>query len=188
MMKYFLLTIGIFSLLSCSEIEKATEEQLERAIATHPYDSTYIDDVSRYYQIKNFIESNIDTLMKYRDSKHKVISIGKNTVDTLIVPQDCHCFAKNTSHDLKSAPPLLQNSLKWQWEQIGMMNRISFCKDGEISIVVNSELIQDGVYAIHKLIWHETINPNHRRYTKEKSIKINENWTYRIGLIENYGW
>ena len=177
---------ALLALASCYPSEEEKIKILNDANA----DKEVIDNISKYDDLRSFLENNIISIFEYRNSKNFVVNIGENgPIDTVQENEDCYLFfnGNNPTYNLTNVPNDIQPKLETLWKKIGDENIVllDLCKDKSIRIVVKNIEI-DGVDLSHQLL--SNISKNRSYSTEyEKDSLIGVNWIYRIGIFDQSG-
>lgn len=145
-----------------------------------------IQDIAKYENLKNFLEKNIDTIIRFRYYKNLVTnSRGEDKPDsTYLSDDDCYSFFQgNDQYDITNVPNHLKKKLDSLFYSLSEKEITSFevCKDRKITIELKCERFENGLALLHTLIWNTTSNNN---FAYQKDTVLLNKCIYRIRLTE----
>lgn len=169
----------------------ATNEQRKQAMDNAFFDKNVIGKLANYEKLKEFLEMNIDTIIKFRYSKNTATLVsGQGQPDSnYLADDDCYIFFQgNTRYDISNVPDFLKDQLDTIFRLFGEkdINSFEVCKNKKISIQVRSKGGENGLYISHNLLWNTKIERDYA-YSDNKDTLIKKNCIYRIGMTEHHG-
>ncbi len=186
MTKLFIL-LFFFVMFSCDFIipTSATNEQKKQAMHNTSFDKNVIDNIANYKKLKVFLETNLDTIIKFRYSKNTAVLSNKPD-STYLINNYCYDFFQNNSrYDISNVPKFLKKQLDTLFHSFGEKNIYSFeiCKDKKISITAKRTEGENNLSIYHKLLWNIKIEEYDTHYNKY--IPIDKDGVYEIQVIEH---
>jgi hypothetical protein len=168
----------------------ASEKQKKDKMKSAYFNPNIIMNIDKYESLKNFLENNIDTIIKFRYSKN-IASLyrGNGQSDSNYLADDyCYSFIQGNNPDnIMNVPENLKRKLESSFYSLDEKDIFSYevCKDKKISITISCEGDENGLYISHNLIWDKQRNMNYYKYHKDTLIK--SNCIYRIEMFEYQG-
>ena len=192
-MTRLLILFFVLTITSCDFMmpKPPTEEQQKKTIDNALFDQRIISNLAKYKKLKAFLESNIDTIIKFRHSKNTATLIGgQGKPDSNYLADDnCYNFFQgNARYDISNVPDFLKKQLDTMFHSFGEkgINSFEVCKDKKITIQVRSEGGENGLYISHNLLWNTKIEKDYA-YSNNKDTLIDKDCIYRIGMSEHHG-
>ena len=194
-MKIIFYCLMLSTLVSCNmslEPDIISEKEKKLELEKAQFDNTIIANFEKYKELNAFLQTNLNAIITYRFSNHKVILVhGKSNGQDSVYLGDEECYAFYDSHpneEFLDVPDNLKSKVSQLLSLIGKDNILLYevCKNGKISITVKQVDKKNGLYILHSLIWNiETEKKFQDNETKDSTI--DNNCIYRISLYENYG-
>lgn len=192
-MTRLLVLLFLLTMISCDFMipKPATEEQKKQTMNNALFDQSIISNLAKYNKLKAFLETHIDTIIKFRHSKNTATLVGgqEQPDSNYLADDNCYNFFQgNVRYDISNVPDFLKQQLDTLFHSFGERNIKSFevCKDKKISIKVRSEGGENGLYISHNLLWNTKIERDHA-YSDNKDTLIDKDCIYRIGMTEHHG-
>jgi hypothetical protein len=207
-MKSFILTLLLgLSIISCDH--KRDVKKLKEVFNQTNYESDVINSLPLYDSLKNIIISNIDTIFKFRNSRHFVFHSYSNG-DTATTQEDANFYrfyynyggASALSYgtgpndqklidevSIENMPTFIYPSVDTIFKELGK-NKIrgfTLWTDSTIEIYVKG-FRKDNIDVAHTLTWKRAFAKNSDPDFFSRETIVGHNWTYGIWVDENQGW
>ncbi|MBK8711578.1 MAG: hypothetical protein IPL97_06890 [Niastella sp.] len=209
-MKPFTLTL-FFGLLFISCDHERDVKTLRKVFGQTHYDTAIIQSLPLYDSLKNIIVTNIDTIFKYRNSRHFVFHSYSNG-DTATIQEDENFFSFYYNYggatalsygtgpndqklidevSVENMPEFIYPSVERIFKKLGKNKIRGFTlqKDSTIEIAAkNLHKEKENVDVGHTLTWKRISAVNNDPDNFYRDTIIAPNWTYQIWVDEHYGW
>ena len=192
-MTRLLILLFVLTITSCDFMipKPATEEQQKQTMNNALFDQNIVSNLAKYKKLKSFLDTNIDTIIKFRHSKNTATLIGGQGQPDSNYLSDDNCynfFQGNARYDISNVPDFLKKQLDTIFHSFGdkQINSFEVCKDKKIAIQVRSEGGENGLYISHTLLWNTKIERDYV-YSNNKDTLIDKDCIYRIGMTEHHG-
>jgi len=207
-MKSFILTLLLgLSIISCDH--KRDVKKLKEVFNQTKYESDVINNLPLYDSLKNIIISNIDTIFKFRNSRHFVFHSYTNG-DTATIQEDANFYrfyynyrgASALSYgtgpndqklidevSIENMPTFIYPSVDTIFKELGK-NKIrgfTLWTDSTIEFYVKG-FRKDDIDVEHTLTWKRAFAKNSDPDFFSRDTIIGHNWTYGIWVDEHQGW
>ena len=207
-MKTFILILFIGLLLTSCNHERDVKK-LRQIFSQTTYDSAVIKNLPLYDSLKKIIISNIDTIIKFRNSRHSVFHSYTNG-DTATIQEDENFYrfyynygeATALSYgtgpndqklidevSVENMPAFIYPSVDTIFKQLGK-NKIrgfTLWTDSTIEISVKG-FSKDDIDVGHTLTWKRFFAKNSDPELFYRDTMIGPKWTYTIWVDEHQGW
>ncbi|RYZ49364.1 MAG: hypothetical protein EOP49_16440 [Sphingobacteriales bacterium] len=197
------LALGL-CLISCDH--KRDTEKLRQVFAQTNYDDELLKGLPLYDSLKNIIMSNMDTIFKFRNSRHFVYhgDTGKETREDA----DHYMFFYNygeaaslsygTGPDdqklidevsVENMPAFIFPSVDSIFKKLGKdrIRGFTLWEDSTIEISIKGYRKKE-IDVSHELIWKRSYSKNTDHDLFYKDTMITPRWTYLISVDEHQGW
>jgi hypothetical protein len=195
-----LITILFFTLTFASCEEKRDEVKLRQVFKETYFDQDIIQSLPLYDSLKNIIILNIDTIFKFRNSRHFVFySNGK---DTATIQENAHSYDffynwRTGSNDQKlikdvnieNLPAFIYPSVDTIFKKLGKrkISGFSLSTDSTIEIFVKGIRL-DNIHVAHSLIWKRKFEKSNAPNNYSRDTLIAPKWTYEFWVDQDMGW
>lgn len=199
----------LFALLFVSCDEKRDVKKLRQVFSETKYDNDVIKNLPLYDSLKNIIISNIDTIFKFRNSRHFVFHSYANG-DTATVQEDADSYqfyynygeATALSYgtgpndqklidevSVENIPAFLYPSVDTIFKKLGKSKIRGFTlwTDSTIEISVKA-FCKDDIEVGHTLTWKRMFAKNTDPDNFYRDTLIAPKWTYGIWVDQRMGW
>lgn len=207
-MKTFIVTL-LFGLVLTSCDQERDVKKLRQVFNQTTYDNDVINSLPLYDSLKNIIVSNIDTIFKFRNSRHFVFHTYANG-DTATVQEDENFYQFYYNYGEASAlsygtgpndqklidavsvenmPSFIYPSVDTIFKQLGK-NKIrgfTLWNDSTVEISVKA-FRKDDIEVGHTLRWKRVFAPNTDPDNFSRDTLIATKWTYEIWVDQRIGW
>lgn len=209
-MKPFILTL-LFGLLFISCDHERDVKTLRKVFEQTYYDTAIIQSLPLYDSLKNIIVTNIDTIFKYRNSRHFVFHSYSNG-DTATIQEDENFYSFYYNYggatalsygavpndeklidevSVENMPGFIYPSVERIFKKLGKNKIYGFTlrKDTTIEIAVKNFHQEKGnVDVLHTLTWKRISAVDNDPDNFYRDTIIAPQWTYQILVDEHYGW
>lgn len=207
-MKTFTLTL-LFAILFASCDQKRDLKKLRQVFSETKYDEDIIKKLPLYDSLKKIIISNMDTIFKFRNSKHFVFHTYANG-DTATIQEDAIFYEFYYNYGQASAlsygtgpndqklidavsvenmPAFIYPSVDTIFKKLGKSKICGFTLWTDSTVEISAKAFRkDNIEVGHTLIWKRMFAKNTDPDNFFRDTLIAPKWTYRIWVDENQGW
>jgi hypothetical protein len=196
----------LFTLLFVSCDQERDLKKLRKVFSETKYDDDIIKELKLYDSLKNIIISNIDTIFKFRNSKHFVYhgDTGKETQEDANFYQFYYNYGEATSlsygtgpNDQKlidavsveNMPAFIYPSVDTIFRKLGKGKIRGFTLWTDSTIEISVKAFQkDNIEVGHTLTWKRIVANNTDPDIFYRDTLIASKWTYGIWVDEDQGW
>lgn len=207
-MKPFIL-IFLFAILLVSCDQKRDLKKLRQVFSQTKYDDDIIKQLPLYDSLKNIIISNIDTIFKFRNSRHFVFHSYANG-DTATVQEDENFYqfyynygeATSLSYgtgpndqklidavSVENMPAFIYPSVDTIFKKLGKSKIRGFTLWTDSTIEISVKAFRyENIEVGHTLTWKRITAKNTDPDIFYRDTLIAPKWTYGIWVDEDLGW
>lgn len=208
-MKLYTITL-LLGLLLVSCNNKRDIKKIRQTFNQTTYDSNIIKNVPLYDSLKNIIIKNIDTIFKFRNSRHFVFHLYANG-DTATIQEDANFYqfyynygdATALSYgtgqndqklidavSVENMPAFIYPSVDRIFRKLGKdkIRGFTLWTDSTIEIAAKGFIGQDDIEVSHSLIYKRFFGKNNDPELFVKDTIISKDWQYQIYVDQRLGW
>jgi hypothetical protein len=195
--------LGIL-LASCGQVRDVKKLQL--VFSQTDYDKDIIKSLPLYDSLKNIIISNIDTIFRFRNSRHFVFhgDTGKETQEDADSYQFYYNYGEATSLSsdagpngqelvdavsVENMPAFIYPSVDSVFKKLGKSKIRGFTLWTDSTIAISIKTFGEGEVDVgHTLTWKRIFAKSSEPDLFYKDTVIAPKWTYGIWVSEHQGW
>jgi hypothetical protein len=193
-MKFIILCLFTVLLLTACSLEpyQPTKEEKEEVFKAATYDNKIIDGFPKYDSLAQILLANLDTIIKYKNSKNLVGFVTRHGDSIALKEETCYeFFDGNPNYNIKTFPQFLFSKVDSLWTLMGKPT-IKICNEkrpATISITINCDERKNNVVECHRLYWGLTDFDNYDSFDLVKDTLLKNECIYRLGITtNNSGW
>ena len=165
-------------------------KSLRKLFNQSTYDQQVIESLPLYDSLKNIIVSNIDTIFKFRNSKHLLYhgDTGKETqedADFYIFNYSYDTHSKSIDELRENIPEFIYPSIDKLFKKLGQdkVRGFGLWPDSTIEIAIKSIYREDeDANVSHTLVWKKTFSKDTDLDILYRDTIIAPEWTYQINV------